>query len=179
VFLTRTPQVNLDALFFSTVPQYTPLFKFLQWHRFGRYFLDFLEHISVQNCIDTLPNKTISLNNKKFHSEIFKTGCRVTPPPMANRWRVATTDNFHIRIKKNAINRSSARPRPTYSLDTETQNPFFWTLSFSTGCSRSFSRPWSVSRRKRLTLDDMGPNMGPPFGQKMAEKRLEIKIYMG
>ena len=58
-------------------------------------------------------------------------------------------------------------------------NPIFRTLSFSDGCSRFFSRLWSVSRRKRLTLDDMGPNMGPPFGRRTAEKRLELKIYMG
>jgi hypothetical protein len=32
---------------------------------------------------------------------------------------------------------------------------------------------------KRLTLDDMGPNMGPSYGQRTAEKRLELKIYMG
>ena len=25
----------------------------------------------------------------------------------------------------------------------------------------------------------MGPNMGPPFGRRTAEKRLELKIYMG
>ena len=37
-------------------------------------------------------------------------------------------------------------------------NSFFRTMSFSDGCSRFFSHPWSVFRRKRLTLDDMGPN---------------------
>ena len=115
---------------------------------------------------------------------------RETPP---HDQQVAMTNNFHIRMK-NAINRVSARPRPTSSwcppsapcgplwlkqsglLDN---NPIFRTLSFSDGCSRFFSRLWSVSRRKRLTLDDMGPNMGPPFGRRTAEKRLELKIYMG
>jgi hypothetical protein len=37
-----------------------------------------------------------------------------------------------------------------------------------------------IHKKKGLTLDDMGPNIGPPFGRRLAEKRLELlKIYMG
>jgi hypothetical protein len=70
---------------------------------------------------------------------------------------------------KNAINRSSARPTPTSSWCPPSatcgplcrkksglleDNRIFRTPSFSDGCSRFVSRPWRVSRRKRLTLDD-------------------------
>jgi hypothetical protein len=92
------------------------------------------------------------ITNKYFRN-------RVSPPPPRDQ-HVAMTNNFSYSYE-NAINRSSARPRPTSSWCPTSapcgplwlksaglleDNPFFRTLSFSDYCSRSFGRPWSVPR---------------------------------
>ena len=55
-------------------------------------------------------------------------------------------------------------------------NPFSTNLSFSDGSGRFFSRPWSVSRQKRLTLDQP---MLPPFWTRNGGETAHPKYLYG
>jgi hypothetical protein len=122
-------------------------------------------------------------------------GVLESPPPSPHGEQVAMTINFHIRIE-NAINRSSVRHRPTSSCGVHPRPPAvqygwnrqvcWWTTHSLGPCH--FQTVAAVSSTVHgAFLDEngwlwtihMGPNMGPPFGRRTAEKRLELKIYMG